>query len=70
MSIGKKFSTGIAVVVMLVIGIFAVGSLTAMFSAFVNKSFSEALIQLIVFAILVFILGVVVTSTWYKRKVR
>jgi len=70
MSIGKKFTAGFVIVIALIIATAAGYSLSSLFFAIANQKFSEAFIQLIVFVILAIIVGVLVTSAWFKQKIR
>jgi len=69
MSMSKKFTAGLLIVALLVLGSLAVGSFWTFMEAFTAGDMSGAMVQFVTFAIITFIIGILVTSTWYKRKI-
>jgi len=71
MSIQKKMLSGAAVAIMLIVGLWIVGSFYALLTALTHTppDIFAALVQTIFVAVGCIILGWYVTSKWYRKKV-
>ena len=68
MSIQKKMFGGMAIVIMLILGLWVVGCLYAFITALMSNEVILAAVQFALLLVGLAVLGWYVTSTWYKAK--